>query len=294
MSWSSRLKGRLGGLGVYGLVRQLMGTLDYQALFYDRTVDPARQDFRGPVLYIFWHEYIPAPFYLRPHCNIAMLLSRHRDAEWLSQAAELMGFDTIRGSTRRGGDAALRELFRRGRSMNLAITPDGPRGPRRTLASGCIFTASKLGLPLVAFGVGYDRPWRLGSWDRFAVPRPYSRVRIVVGPRIRVPADLDRDGIEQQRRQVEAVMNRLTDEAEEWALSGDRRRGQVPLPQQAAAVRRFSEPLADATETLRVVSQDGSSRHSCVAVSAHRHPPAGGSDAVAAGQGNRLGTGCAR
>ena len=106
-----------------------------------------------------------------------MLLSRHRDAEILSHVAYHFGFDFVRGSTNRGGAAALRELLAKSRQMHLTITPDGPRGPRRRMAPGPIYLASKLGLPLVLMGYGYDRPWRLRSWDRFAIPRPCSRAR---------------------------------------------------------------------------------------------------------------------
>ena len=89
---------------------------------------------RGQKIYIFWHEYILFPLYLRGHCNMAMLLSRHRDAEILSHAAYHLGFEFVRGSTNRGGVAAMRELLARSRRMHLTITPDGPRGPRRRLA----------------------------------------------------------------------------------------------------------------------------------------------------------------
>jgi lysophospholipid acyltransferase (LPLAT)-like uncharacterized protein len=238
MSDLRKLQAKLGGLGIYAAVRHWMSTLDYQALFYERAVDPSAPDFRGPVIYIFWHEYIPTPFYLRPHSNIAMLISRHRDAEWLSQAARHMGFQTVRGSTQRGGEAALRELARKGRNMNLAITPDGPRGPRRQLAAGCVYLASRLQLPLVAFGVGYHRPWRTPTWDRFAVPRPYSPVRIIISPRLPLPPDLDRDGLEYYRQRVERLLNHLTDEAEVWAASGQRRLGQVALAPQPAGSRQ--------------------------------------------------------
>lgn len=104
--------------------------------------------------------------------------------------------------------------------MNLAITPDGPRGPRRCLAPGRVFLASKLNLPLVPFGIGYDRPWRMPTWDRFALPRPYSRARVVTGPRLHIPPDLDRESLEIHRQYVESLLNQLTDEAERWAASG--------------------------------------------------------------------------
>ena len=117
-------------------VRAWMDTLDYRVVFYDPDVDPASPRCRGQKIYVFWHEYILFPLAMRGHCNLAMLLSRHRDAEVLSYVAHHMGFEFVRGSTNRGGVAALRQLLDKSRHMHLAITPDGPRGPRRQLAPG--------------------------------------------------------------------------------------------------------------------------------------------------------------
>jgi len=221
---------KLGGLLGSAAIRSWMSTLDYKVAFYDRNCDPAFSGCRGQKIYIFWHEYILFPIYLRGHCNLSMLLSRHRDAEILSHAAHHLGFDFVRGSTRRGGVAAMRELLRKSRKMHLTITPDGPRGPRRRLAPGAVFLASKLGLPLVAMGYGYDRPWRVRSaWDHFAVPRLGSRARAVVSPAIHVPSDLDRKGLEHFRLRIEQLMNRLTSEAESWAESRCRKPGQFFL-----------------------------------------------------------------
>ena len=165
---------KLAALAGSTAVRAWMDTLDYRVVFYDPDVDPASPRCRGQKIYVFWHEYILFPLAMRGHCNLAMLLSRHRDAEVLSYVAYHMGFEFVRGSTNRGGVAALRQLLDKSRHMHLAITPDGPRGPRRQMAPGPIFLASKLGIPLVAMGVGYNRPWRAGSWDRFAIPRPWQ------------------------------------------------------------------------------------------------------------------------
>ena len=219
----------LGGLLGTRAVRLWMGTLDYQVAYYDPATDPALPQCRGQKIYLFWHEYILFPFFLRGHCNLAMLLSRHRDAEILSRAARHMGFELVRGSTRRGGVAAIRELLRKSRNMHLTITPDGPRGPRRRMARGSVFLASRLGLPLVLLGFGYDRPWRVKTWDRFAIPRPGSRARCVPSPQIHVPPDLDREGLEHFRVRIERVLTRLTREAEAWAESSTRKLGQIPL-----------------------------------------------------------------
>lgn len=222
---------KLGGLLAAKSARVWMNTLDYKAIFYDRTVDPAL-GIGGPRIYIFWHENILIPLHLRGHCHLAMLLSQHGDAEILSHVAYHMGFDCVRGSSRRGGARALLELADRSRHQHLTITPDGPRGPRRQLAQGPIYLASKLQLPLVPMGYGSDRPWRVNSWDRFAVPRPFSRARAVIGPALMLPRDLGRDGLEHCRQRVERLMTHLTDEAEAWATSGTRKAGECVVKPQ--------------------------------------------------------------
>jgi hypothetical protein len=226
---------RLGGLMTVAGVRNWMGTLDYKIAYYDPAVDPAGSECGRQRIYIFWHEYILLPFYLRGHCNLAILLSRHRDAETLTHAAGMMGFDVVRGSTRRGGVAAIRQLLSKSRSMHLAITPDGPRGPRRRMAPGAIYLASRLRMPLVVMGFGYDRPWRFRrAWDQFALPRPFSRARAIPSGEIHVPPGLDREGIEHYREKIERLLNRLTQEAEAWADSDTRKIGQRPLERRPA------------------------------------------------------------
>ena len=222
---------KLGGLLAAKSARVWMNTLDYKAIFYDRTVDPVLS-IGGPRIYIFWHENILIPLHLRGHCHLTMLLSQHGDAEILSHVAYHMGFECVRGSSRRGGARALLELAERSRHQHLTITPDGPRGPRRQLAQGAIYLASKLQLPLVPMGYGSDRPWRVNSWDQFAVPRPFSRARAVIGPPLTLPRDLDRDGLENCRQRVERLMTNLTDEAEAWATSGTRKAGECAVKPQ--------------------------------------------------------------
>ncbi len=222
LAWATGLTGLVAAQGL----TSWMHTLRYRSLAYDRALDP-RWGTAQPRIYVFWHEYILQPLYLRPHCKLAMLLSRHKDAEVLAHVAHHMGFECVRGSTNRGGVAALLEMKRRGRHMHLTMTPDGPRGPRRQLSSGTIFLAAKLGLPIVPLGFGYDRPWRLNSWDRFAVPRPYSQARCIIGPEISIPADLQRSAWEVHRRSVERLLTDLSEEASDWARSGAHRRGEI-------------------------------------------------------------------
>jgi lysophospholipid acyltransferase (LPLAT)-like uncharacterized protein len=235
----------IGGRICAQAVRAWMGTLDYRAAFYDRSVDPAH-GVDTPRIYVFWHENILTPLYVRGHCHLAMLLSQHRDAEILAHVAHRLGFDCVRGSTYRGGAKAIWELWDRSRRQHLTITPDGPRGPRRQMALGPIFLASRLGLPLVAMGFGYDRPWRMNSWDRFAVPRPFSRARAVIGPPLSIPSTLDRGGLERCRLRAEGLLNDLTLEAEAWAEAGSRKLGEIVIrPQQAVSRTTAAERFAD-------------------------------------------------
>src|SRR5690349_39495 len=245
---TSYLLAKFGGLLASASVRTWMSTLDYKAAFYDPTVDPVDHRCRGQKIYIFWHEYILFPLHMRGNANLAMLLSRHRDADILLEVANHMGFEFVRGSTFGGGAAALRELVRRSRSMNLAITPDGPRGPRRELAQGPVYLSSKLGMPIVAMGFGYSNPWRLGSWDRFAIPKPYSHARAVVSPAMVIPPNLDRDGVEHYRLQVENMLNRLTLEAEAWAEAGTGKLNETVAERKPAWCRLHKEVLDEPVE----------------------------------------------
>jgi lysophospholipid acyltransferase (LPLAT)-like uncharacterized protein len=252
----------IGGVSLLttACIRRWMGTLDVKVDYGDPTVDPVHPDYRGAKIYVFWHENILLPLYLRGHSNIAMLLSRHWDANVLARVAHMNGFGTVRGSTFRGGTAALRELADRAAVSNLTITPDGPRGPRRGLAAGCVFLASTLGIPLVAMGIGYARPWRLSTWDRFAIPRPFSRARAVISRAVAVPAGLDREGIEWHREGLERLLVRLSDDAEAWATSGVRRAGAVPACKEPSRVARWAArlpgpagvPLAEELERVRL------------------------------------------
>ena len=255
----------IGGLSLVSTacIRRWMGTLDYRADFGDPTVDPVHPAYRGAKIYVFWHEHILLPLFLRGHSNISMLLSRHADANILDRVARMMGFGVVRGSTSNGSMTALRELADRAAAGNLTITPDGPLGPRRRMAPGCIFLASTLGIPVVAMGLGFARPWRFSTWDRFAVPRPFSRARAVVSRPVAIPPHLDREGVEWHRAGIERLLTRLTDDAEAWATAGTRRPGERIVRKEPsrvagrAAALRGPSGVALAEELARVGLESG-------------------------------------
>ncbi len=204
-------------------------TCDVRVAYYDRSVDPALPEFNEHCILVFWHENfsILIPQWSgSPPPPVALLLSQHRDAELLNDIAQSFGLNTVRGSSTRGGSAAVRQLKQICTQFSIAITPDGPRGPRRTMANGPLYLASRLQMPLVPVGIGYENPIRLNTWDQFAVPRLFSRVRLVSGPKIRLAPGLDRKQLADQRLRLETLLNQLTDFAERWANSKMRIRGE--------------------------------------------------------------------
>lgn len=208
------MAGRLAALGI----RKYMSTVRFESLHYQPSADPAHLGCQ-PSIFVHWHEYMLTPLYLRGNCHVAILVSQHRDADILESFAKYSGFDCVRGSSYRGGVSALRDLMERGKNQHVVITPDGPRGPRRKMSPGAIYLASKLGRPITPLGLSYDNAWRANSWDKFAVPKPFSTSRNIMGKPIFIPPNLSREGIEEHRLMVEEVLSELTAEAEAWAKS---------------------------------------------------------------------------
>ncbi len=171
-------------------------------------------------IYVTWHEYLLLPLYLGSDADVCMLLSRHSDGQLLSTTLRHFGIEQVCGSEGRGGVEALRNLIRVSERKHIALIPDGPRGPRRRVKLGLIYLAARSGLPVVPSGFGLRRPWRLKSWDRFALPRPWSRAAYVVGPPIFVPQNASKFELEHYRSVVQDCLDANTRAAEGWAETG--------------------------------------------------------------------------
>ncbi|MGE3819432.1 MAG: lysophospholipid acyltransferase family protein [Isosphaeraceae bacterium] len=197
-----------------GLIRLWMGTIRGRFVNRDASTHPADAD-RERFIYAIWHETLLGPLKLR--ARVRILISKHADGELIALVAQWLGFGVVRGSTNRGGGKALVELWDCGKTSHLVITPDGPRGPRRSVQPGTIALASHSGLPIVPVGVGFSRCWRARSWDRFAVPVPFSRVVFVAGEAVSVPPGLDRDALEHYRTLIERRLLATTEDAERLA-----------------------------------------------------------------------------
>jgi lysophospholipid acyltransferase (LPLAT)-like uncharacterized protein len=197
-----------------------MGSLRVRSRCLDDNVDPYDLCVKSRYIYTIWHENLLLGLHLFRRANICCLMSRHADGQLLAEVGRHMRVRLVRGSTTRGGVEAIRTLIKESNHRHLALAPDGSKGPRRQVQQGVIYIAARTGLPVVAAGIGFERPWRTQSWDRLAVPRPWTRATWVSGTPLCVPPRLDRREVETHRQLLEADLHRVTALAEVWANTG--------------------------------------------------------------------------
>jgi lysophospholipid acyltransferase (LPLAT)-like uncharacterized protein len=170
------------------------------------SVDRMRRE-RQPIVFALWHGDLLPLLYQHRHEGVSVLISEHRDGELIARVAESLGFRTVRGSSSRGASRALVGLTRELTSgHDVAITPDGPRGPARSFAPGALIAAQRAKAPVIAVGLVATRAWRLRSWDRFVIPKPFSRLRIAYSDPVMLDAANPRAAAEEAPR-FQALMN---------------------------------------------------------------------------------------
>ena len=238
---ATRLQKIAGQINAWWMPWAIDHILDFKICHYDRSVDPARPEYHEHCIFAFWHEYIGLVLPRWGHTPLTVLVSQHRDGEWVNQTAKALGMNIVRGSTTRGGSQAIRTLKQQGQFSSITFTPDGPKGPRREMALGPVYLASVLQMPIVAVGAGFQNPWRLKTWDKFAIPRPFNRARMIFGPKIRLPRKMSREELENSRIKIQDLITNLTVQAEDWAASGADMEGQQPF----VRARRISKLYFD-------------------------------------------------
>ena len=145
-----------------------------------------------PIIISFWHgNLLMQPFLYRkarPKRRAWVMISEHFDGELIARVISFFGFGAVRGSPKKGGAKALIAALRKLKEGDdIAITPDGPRGPIYSVAPGIVAMARKSGAPIVPFAFKTERFWRLKSWDRFVIPKPFSTIDFYIGE----PIDID-------------------------------------------------------------------------------------------------------
>ena len=194
------------------VVRALTATLRYTEICEPGTL-PGLDNPR-PIIFVFWHRALLASAGYFRNQGIAILISRSFDGELIARTVERLGFVAVRGSSTRGGTAgllAMQQAFADGRLV--AITADGPRGPKYIAKPGAVQLAQLTGSPVGAFFVSPQHAWTLNSWDGFMIPKPFSRV-VVTYPAL-VAFNKDADAMQTG---VQAALDRSVALAEKyWA-----------------------------------------------------------------------------
>jgi lysophospholipid acyltransferase (LPLAT)-like uncharacterized protein len=178
---------------------------------------------KTPFVLAFWHgrmHYALQLAQIYRQVRATVMVSRSQDGEFISQVSQRFGVHPTRGSTSRGGSRAMLELVRHVQEGYVAcVTPDGPRGPRYRVQPGVITVAQKTGVPILP--LAYNAEWKkvFQSWDRFVMPLPFSRIVVVYGAPISIPAHATPDILQAKQREVEAVLRQVTEMADAYFLS---------------------------------------------------------------------------
>ena len=148
---------------------------------------------RRPYILALWHSGILPLLFSHRDRGIVLLISRHRDGGHLADLAADLGYSAVRGSTNRGGEVGLLGLIGSLEAGNVvALTPDGPRGPAEHVQPGIVSAARHAAVPIVPIAARASAEWRLPTWDRMRIPKPFARVQVVFGAPILVgPAKED-------------------------------------------------------------------------------------------------------
>jgi lysophospholipid acyltransferase (LPLAT)-like uncharacterized protein len=193
------------------LVRLLAATWRIREV--NRAPSQRLRDAGKPVVFTLWHGEMLALLWHHRKEGITVLISEHGDGEIIARIAEALGFRTVRGSTSRGGGRALLGMSRTVQDGgDVAFTPDGPRGPARRFAPGALIVAQRTGAPVITLRVSPGSAWRLKSWDRFMIPRPFAHIRIAYGDPVYLDVPSPREAAGQSAR-FAALMERTGEAA---------------------------------------------------------------------------------
>ncbi len=181
-----------------------------------------------PSIIVLWHNraLLCSPFYrwtLRGG-RAVLLASQSSEGVLASRIFRLFGGKIAWGSSTRGGKEGLEDMIAFGREgYNLAIAPDGPRGPLYQARPGAVRIAKETGLPVYPAAYYPEKVTRLNSWDRFIIPHPFSRILFMLGKPVYVPPDADEEMIEQKRRELEEELRRVSEFTEKYYSDEDKK-----------------------------------------------------------------------
>lgn len=223
ISWWQRLALCIGVPLYLAYMRFVFATSRKRFVGLDKLWD--RLDDGGNILAAIWHNDFPiAACGFRKH-GIAVLVSKSRDGELIARALERSGYETVRGSSSRGGREAMDEMasqLKDRHGLLIAFTVDGPRGPRHEVKPGIVALSRRLGIPIAIGGFAAKRNIVFNSWDRTEVPLPFTRIVIFVPDMLTVPVDCDATEVTDYCKRIERRLEEAGAEARRLLDAGSR------------------------------------------------------------------------
>ena len=213
-----RITIRIVGLAYYLAVRMIGFTLRFETIGGEK-LEPIETDGHLPI-YTSWHDRILASTYFFRDRRIIVLSSNSLDSEYTARCIQRFGFGIVKGSSSRGAVGGLVGMIRMmKKGFPTAFTIDGPRGPRYEVKMGPILLAKKTGNPVLPFVIECKRCWRLGSWDKLQVPRPFARAAVIFGEPIYVSPKGGDAELDAKLRELQSSLDDLVRRGEDWRSS---------------------------------------------------------------------------
>lgn len=202
-TFKQRLIIRLAGFLLYWLIRAICTTVKFEVVGGENHTE------HEPLVYCFWHNRIPTATYFWRRRGIVVMSSQSFDSEYIARFIQRFGYGTAKGSSTRGARAGLIQMIRAVRAgKSAAFTVDGPRGPIYQAKPGALLLAAKANAAILPFSISLNRCWRLPSWDRIEIPKPFSRAVVVIGERLHIENGNDEAELERFQRALEQVRDR--------------------------------------------------------------------------------------
>ncbi|HMS42755.1 MAG TPA: lysophospholipid acyltransferase family protein [Pyrinomonadaceae bacterium] len=214
-SLKQRIIIRLADFAFYILISLIGKTLRYETEGWEN-FEVIEQAGKIPI-YSFWHNRIFAGTYFFRNRGIVVITSQSFDGEYIARFIQRFGYGAIRGSSTRGGVKALVEMIRGMREgLPMAFTVDGPKGPKYVAKSGACLLAKKTENPLMPFSVECNKFWTVKSWDDLQIPKPFSRVRVIISAPVYVSKNADQEEIEKKCKELQSKLDETVLIGQQW------------------------------------------------------------------------------
>lgn len=206
-TFKQRIIIRLTGLILFWLIRVIGATVKFEVKGWENFDEATAQ------VLCFWHNRIPIATYFWRDRKIIVMSSQSFDSEYIARFIQRFGYGTAKGSSTRGGKAALIQMIRAVRDgKSAAFTVDGPRGPIYEAKPGAVLLAAKAHAAIVPFSISLSKYWQLPSWDKIQIPKPFARAIVVIGEKIMVEDDSETH--EAKHQELQKALEQLRDESD--------------------------------------------------------------------------------